>query len=89
MPNHRALQDFHAWPAHDTAKLWVDIAATPCLAPELLAQHMSSLGLTNPSEPTSAHLAAAIVVAVYGPAAGSVISDMEIKKLYNWFKAVR
>ncbi len=85
----KPLQDYHAWQGYGTAKLWADIIANPCLAPELIAQHMSKLGLVSPSEPTSAALAAAILVALYGPAAASVISNSEIQKHYDWIKALR
>ena len=85
----RALQDYLAWPSFGTSRLWRDVQANPSLAGELIAQHLALLGLSSPTEPTSAAVAAAIVVGIYGPAAASVIAEAEIVKWFMWFKAVR
>ena len=85
----RPLQDFLAWKSFGTARLWTDIQANPSLAGELLAQHLSSLGLVAPSEPTSADVASALVVAMFGPTAAGAIHEAEIRKQFLWFKAAR
>ena len=83
----RLCQDYKAWQSFGTAKLWQEILESPELAAELLCQHISRLGLINPSERTSASLAAASLVAMHGPQAASVIRQTELDNMFKFVKA--
>ena len=86
-PNQRPMQDFRAWKSFGTARLWEEIGATPNLAVELLAQHINHLGGINLSEPSSASIAAAAIVAMHGPGGCTTLADDEIDNVYKQVKA--
>ena len=59
----------------------------PGLAGETICQHITRrLGLSAPSENTSAVVTAAVVVAMYGPRT-AMVPQMEVDNVYNWTKA--
>ena len=82
-----SYQDYGAWPNYGTLRLWTECRDNPSLAHELIAQHMSKLQLTHPSETTSADIAAGNVVAMYGPDAAIEVGDTEVQNVFTWFKA--
>jgi hypothetical protein len=82
----RGYQDYSTWLNFGTASLYEDIAASPNVSGELIAQHLHRLQLKNPSEQTSADVAAGILVATYGPAAG-MLAQPQLQSTYDWFKA--
>ena len=85
----RAMQDYTSFPAFGTAAVWGDIAANPSLSIEVLCQHMHKLGLVNPSEPTSADIAAVALVAQWGPSASALLAQADIDKAFSDVKALR
>ena len=62
----RSYQDFVAWVNYLCQCHWNDIKARPTLAAEIIVMQMHRLGLKNPSEQTSASIAAGIAVAEHG-----------------------
>ncbi len=86
MANRRPYQDYQAWPSFLTQDLWNEIKENPTFSSEIIAQHLNTAGLINPAETTSADVAAAIVVATYGPMA-LLQSQDEVDRAYNAFKA--
>ena len=86
MANRRPYQDYQAWPSFLTQDLWNEIKENPTFSSEIIAQHLNTAGLINPAETTSADVAAAIVVATYGPLA-LLQSQEEVDCVYNAFKA--
>ena len=84
----RSYQDYGSWSCFGTKCLWDDIGANPALAGELITQHLAcKMLLVNPKETTSADAAAHIVVATHGPTAACMVSDAEVNRVYDWFKA--
>ena len=55
----RPTQDWNAFPNYLTAEVWTNMQACPFLALDMLCIHLNALGLINPTEPTSALIAAA------------------------------
>ena len=86
MANRRPYQDYQAWPSFLTQDLWNEIKENPTFSSEIIAQHLNTAGLINPAETTSADVAAAIVVATYGPLA-LLQSQEVVDRVYNAFKA--
>ena len=62
----RSYQDFVAWLNYLCQYHWDEIKARPSLASEIIVTQMHALGLKNPSEQTSASIAAGIAVAEHG-----------------------
>ena len=62
----RSYQDFVAWVNYLCQCHWDEIKARPTLASEIILTQMHALGLKNPSEQTSASIAAGIAVAEHG-----------------------
>ena len=62
----RSYQDFVAWLNYLCQYHWDEIKARPSLASEIILTQMHALGLKNPSEQTSASIAAGIAVAEHG-----------------------
>ena len=59
----------------------------PQLAGETICQHLAcGLGLSSPSEDTSAIVAAGVVVAMYGVKA-TMVPQMEVDRVFLWVKA--
>ena len=70
-----------------TAGMWAEVNASPSLASELLCQAVSSLGGLNLSELSSASIAAAALVAEFGPSVAPTLSDDEVQRMYQLVKA--
>jgi hypothetical protein len=62
----RGYQDYTSWANYLYRSQWDDIDATPLAAGEIITAQMHALLLKNPSEQTSATIAAGIAVATYG-----------------------
>ena len=62
----RSYQDFVAWLNYLCQCHWDEIKARPSLASEIIVTQMHRLGLKNPSEQTSASIAAGIAAAEHG-----------------------
>ena len=62
----RNYQDWAPWRNYLCQVQWDDITARPILAFEIIVMQMHTLGLKNPSEQTSASLAAGIAAAEHG-----------------------
>ena len=62
----RSMQDWVTWRNYLLKDQWDEIGLRPSLAFEIILMHMHKLGLKNPSEQTSASLAAGIAAAQHG-----------------------
>ena len=60
------MQDWVTWRNYLCKAQWDEIALKPSLAFEIILMQMHKLGLKNPSEQTSASLAAGIAAAEHG-----------------------
>ncbi len=85
--NIRPLQDFCSWPSYGTASLWDEVRECPELATELMCQWVNGLGAINPTEPTSASIAAHAVAAQYGFPQCLWLSDGIVQEVYESVKA--
>ena len=82
----RSYQDFVAWLNYLCQCHWDDIKARPSLASEIIVTQMHRLGLKNPSEQTSASIAAGIAVAEHGERV-QVLSASDMTHLFLAVKA--
>lgn len=82
----RPYQDYHSWLAYGTKQWWDDVEAAPHLAMEMSCQRLRLAGLVNPSEQTSAHVAAAIACMTHGTCA-PLLAQSELQKIYDNVKA--
>ena len=82
----RNYQDWVPWRNYLCQVQWDEIAARPILAFEIIVMQMHTLGLKNPSEQTSASLAAGIAAAEHG---GRVqyLSAQDMKTIFLAVKA--
>ena len=82
----RGYQDFTHWKNYLCKEQWDEIGAKPNLAGEIIVTQMNQLGLKNPSEQTSASLAAGIAAAEHG---GRVqyLSAQDMKTIFLAVKA--
>jgi hypothetical protein len=71
----RPYQDWNAWMHYGTEQWWADVQQMPALAAELVSQRASKGGLRNPSEVTSAGLAAGIAVLQHGLNSAALDAD--------------
>ena len=83
----RAMQDYTSWVGFGTAAMWADMQGTPALALEIACQHVSKLGCINPSEGTSAEVAATALVVQWGTSALAMVSQADIDKMFADVKA--
>ena len=83
----RQTQDFCAWTGYGTAEFWEELLSNPALAKELICQYVAELGAINPTEPTSASIAAAIALVMWG-ARASLIPDDDLEDLFWDVKAL-
>ena len=65
---------------------WRGITDTPYLSKEAIVDLLHRCGCVNPGETTSASVAAAAIVAQYGPMAVTMISAAELKAVYESVK---
>ena len=81
----RSYQDFVAWLNYLCQYHWAEIKARPTLASEIILTQMHALGLKNPSEQTSASIAAGIAVAEHGER----VRFLSHRDMTNTFLAVK
>ena len=82
----RSYQDFVAWVNYLCQCHWNDIKARPTLAAEIIVMQMHRLGLKNPSEQTSASIAAGIAVAEHGERV-RLLSESDMTHIFLAVKA--
>ena len=82
----RSYQDFAAWVNYLCQYHWDEIKAKPTLAATIIVTQMHALGLKNPSEQTSASIAAGIAVAEHG-ARVRVLSAKDMTHTFLFVKA--
>lgn len=82
----RGYQDYEYWKNYLCKGQWDEIEAKPNMAGEIIVTQMNQLGLKNPSEQTSASLAAGIAAAQHG---GRVqfLSPQDMKTIFLAVKA--
>ena len=51
-----------------------------------VCRHFNALGLVNPSEPTSAKIAAFLAVARWGPTVATQAPEFELQHIFTWVK---
>ena len=79
------MQDWVTWRNYLFKAQWDEIALKPSLAFEIILMHMYKLGLKNPSEQTSASIAAGIAVAEHGER----VRFLSHRDMTNTFLAVK
>jgi len=84
----RPYQMWNAWDTYGTAAWWAKVFANPTHVLELVALRLHSGGLVCPSEKTSAHIAAGIIVLTHGDSSAMVDKD-ECDKVFLAFKVRR
>ena len=82
----RDYQDYTNWQNFLRRSQWQEIGIKPTLAAEIITTQMNALGLQNPSEQTSASIAAGIGVATYGEKV-RLMSNSDMNFIYQAFKA--
>ena len=82
----RGYQDYTSWANYLYRSQWDDIGATPLAAGEIITAQMHALLLKNPSEQTSATIAAGIAVATYGHHVDK-LSSRDMNTIFLSFKA--
>ena len=82
----RGYQDYTSWANYLYRSQWDDIDATPMAAGEIITAQMHALLLKNPSEQTSATIAAGIAVATYGHHVDK-LSSRDMNTIFLTFKA--
>ena len=88
LPQHlgrRGYQDYLSWANYLRQCDWEGIKAKPYLAGEIIVTQMHKLGLKNPSEQTSASIAAGIAVAEHGER----VRFLSHRDMTNTFLAVK
>jgi len=86
--NRREYQNFKKWDTYGTNAWWTRVFEDPSLASELVAQRCHTAGLVNPSEKTSADIAAGIIVLTHGTIS-STLPAAECDKVFVAFKVRR
>jgi hypothetical protein len=86
--NRREYQNFKKWDTYGTNAWWTHVFEDPSLASELVAQRCHTAGLVNPSEKTSADIAAGIIVLTHGTIS-STLPAAECDKVFVAFKVRR
>jgi hypothetical protein len=86
--NRREYQNFKKWDTYGTNAWWTRVFEDPSLASELVAQRLHTAGLVNPSEKTSADIAAGIIVLTHGTIS-STLPAAECDKVFVAFKVRR
>ena len=86
--NRREYQNFKKWDTYGTNAWWTRVFEDPSLASELVAQRCHTAGLVNPSEKTSADIAAGIIVLTHGTIS-STLPAAECDKVFIAFKVRR
>ena len=82
----RSYQDFAAWVNYLCQYHWDEIKAKPTLAATIIVTQMHALGLKNPSEQTSASIAAGIAVAEHGERV-RLLSESDMTHIFLAVKA--
>ena len=82
----RPTQDYLAWFGYGTAEFWQAVRANRFLLGELVCQYVAKVGAINPTEPTCAALAGAIVAVQFG-ARAATLGDHELDSIYLGVKA--
>ena len=81
----RGYQQFEAWLNYLCQHHWAEIRARPNLAGEIITTQMNKLGLKNPSEQSSAAIAAGIAAAEHG----ARVALLSAQDMTNIFLAVK
>ena len=84
----RAYQDWGSWQNFGTQDWWAEVQGNPNFAGEIVLQRFCKGGLINPSEQTSADLAAGILLAEHGRNA-ALLPVAAIDRMFDWVKVHR
>ena len=88
LPQHlarRGYQDYLSWANYLRQRDWDDIKAKPYLAGEIIVTQMHALGLRNPSEQSSASIAAGAAAAEHGER----VNSLSVTHMTHTFLAVK
>ena len=81
----RSYQDFAAWVNYLCQYHWDEIKAKPTLAATIIVTQMHALGLRNPSEQSSASIAAGAAAAEHGER----VNSLSVTHMTHTFLAVK
>jgi hypothetical protein len=82
----RGYQDYASWLSFGTRTLWDKCDSAPSCALEIFAQYLHKMLLKNPAERTSADVASAIAVVMFGPIGASLLTQGQATAFYEQFK---